>query len=280
MSKLIYLLFTKTLGLYLNILSFLFPKKALTLTYALFTQPREGKLKKEKLPKILAESIQETHICGELFFQSYRWEGNATTILLVHGWESNTSRWELLLPYLKKSGSTIIALDAPAHGLSGGTHFSIPLYADFIHVVVQKFQPQYAVGHSLGGKTCLYYQHAFPQNPIEKMVILGAPSELKIILRNFFNLLSLNQKLALALENFYSQTYKVKLEDFSGHKFIANSNIKGFVAHDLNDPRVAFEEGLKIAAAWQNAVFYPTKDLGHSLHDDELYQVVCAFLFD
>jgi pimeloyl-ACP methyl ester carboxylesterase len=45
---------------------------------------------------------------------------------LVHGWESNASRWGNLLPYLKKSGSTIIAIDGPAHGLSSGKEFSIP----------------------------------------------------------------------------------------------------------------------------------------------------------
>jgi hypothetical protein len=31
---------------------------------------------------------------------------------------------EKILPYLKKSGSTIIAIDAPAHGLSSGKEFN------------------------------------------------------------------------------------------------------------------------------------------------------------
>jgi alpha-beta hydrolase superfamily lysophospholipase len=39
--------------------------------------------------------------------------------------------------YLRKSGSTIIAIDAPAHGLSGGTEFNIPQYAAFIDILVQ-----------------------------------------------------------------------------------------------------------------------------------------------
>jgi hypothetical protein len=38
---------------------------------------------------------------------------------------------EKILPYLKKSGSTIIAIDAP-HGLSGGKEFNIPQYAAYI----------------------------------------------------------------------------------------------------------------------------------------------------
>ena len=40
----------------------------------------------------------------------------------------------------KQSGSTIIAIDAPAHGLSSGKEFNIPQYAEFIDVVVQRIQ--------------------------------------------------------------------------------------------------------------------------------------------
>jgi pimeloyl-ACP methyl ester carboxylesterase len=70
-------------------------------------------------------------------------------LFFVHGWESNASRWENLLPYLKKSGSTIIAIDGPAH-LSSGKEFSIPICR--IHSYCRKFKPQYLIGHSLGGK--------------------------------------------------------------------------------------------------------------------------------
>jgi hypothetical protein len=42
---------------------------------------------------------------------------------------------EKMLPYLRK-GSTIM-IDAPAHGLSGGTEFNIPQYAAFIDILVQ-----------------------------------------------------------------------------------------------------------------------------------------------
>jgi hypothetical protein len=43
---------------------------------------------------------------------------------------------EKMLPYLRKSGSTIIAIDAHM-GLSGGTEFNIPQYAAFIDILVQ-----------------------------------------------------------------------------------------------------------------------------------------------
>lgn len=280
MKKIFFFIFTKSIGLYINLLSFVFPKKASQLAYAFFSEPREGKLSKDKLPEILQEALTETFQQGEHSFQTYTWKGNDTIILLVHGWESNASRWENFLPYLKKSGSTVIAIDGPAHGLSSGKEFSIPKYAEFIHIAVGKFQPQYLVGHSIGGKTCLYYQSVYQNNLLKKMVILGAPSDFSIILHNYIALLSLNSKISRALEDHYLTNFKLTLEQFSGKLFASKLSIKGLLAHDIDDTIVLFEEGKKIASTWKNVVFIETKGLGHSMHDAELYEKVSRFLFE
>jgi pimeloyl-ACP methyl ester carboxylesterase len=280
MKKMLFFIFTKSIGLYINVLSFVFPKKASQLAYAFFSEPREGKLSKTNLPEILQEAQSETFHLEEHSFQTYTWKGNDTIILLVHGWESNASRWENILPYLKKSGSTIIAIDAPAHGLSSGKEFSIPKYAEFIHITFQKFKPQYLIGHSIGGKTCLYYQSVYQNDLLKKMVILGTPSDFKIILHNYIVLLSLNSKISKALEDHYLNNFKLSLEQFSGKTFASKLDIKGLIAHDIDDTVVLFEEGKKIAGAWKNSVFIETKGLGHSMHDDELYEKVFHFLFE
>lgn len=280
MKKLLFFIFTKSIGIYINMLSFVFPKKASQLAYGFFSEPREGKLSKDKLPEILQEAQSEMFQLQEDSFHTYTWKGNDTVILLVHGWESNASRWENLLPYLKKSGSTIIAIDGPAHGLSSGTEFNIPQYAEFIHIAVQKFKPQYLIGHSIGGKTCLYYQSVYQNDAVKKMVILGAPSDFKIILNNYITLLSLNNKISKSLEAHYLTNFKLSLEQFSGKIFASKLNIKGLIAHDIDDSVVLFEEAKKIAGAWKNVVFIETKGLGHSMHDDELYKKVFCFLFE
>ncbi|WP_413999201.1 alpha/beta fold hydrolase [Flavobacterium sp. W1B] len=280
MKKSIYFVFTKSVGLYINFLSFVFPEKATQLAYSLFSEPRKGKLSKANFPKVLQGAENETFQHNEHSFQTYTWKGNDKTILLVHGWESNASRWENILPYLQKSGSTIIAIDGPAHGLSSGKEFNIPQYAEFIDIVVQKFKPQYLIGHSLGGKTCLYYQSVYQNNSLEKMVILGSPSDFKIILDNYIRLLSLNSKISKGLEAHYLTHFKLELEHFSGKRFASKIKTKGFIAHDIDDAVVLFEEGKKIASTWEDAIFFETKGLGHSMHDDELYKRVSEFLFE
>jgi pimeloyl-ACP methyl ester carboxylesterase len=269
----------KSVGQYINFLSYVRPQKAAQISYALFSQPREGRLNKDSLPQILQNTKTETFYHNEHHFQTYIWEGNETKILLVHGWESNAARWQKTLPHLQKSGSTIIAIDAPAHGQSSGKEFNVPLYAEFINKAVQKYHPTIIIGHSIGGAACVYHQHLFPETSIQKMVILGAPSDLQTLINNYIAMLSLNEKMIPLLENRFVNRFNFKLEDFSGKKFASNFTVKGLIAHDTADNVVAFEEGEKIASTWKNSEFIATNGLGHGMHDDKLYQKVVNFLF-
>lgn len=280
MKKLINFFIVKSIGAYINFLSYLFPKKAVQLAHGYFSEPRIGRLSKDNLPEILQTSHTEAFQYEDDKIQTYTWRGNESVILLVHGWESNSSRWEKFLPYLKKSGSTIIAVDGPAQGLSSGKEFTVTKYAEFIHVIVEKFKPKYIIGHSMGGKTCLYYQYKYQSASIQKMVILGSPSDFKIIFQNFIDLMSLNSKISKALEKKYIVILNRNLEEFSGQLFASEIDIKGLVAHDIDDKIVLFTEAKKIASAWKEVQFIETSGLGHRLHDDDLYKKVSQFLFE
>jgi len=112
------------------------------------------------------------------------------------------------------------------------------------------------------------------------MVILGSPSDFRIILNNYINLLSLNSIISNGLEKHYLKSFNLKLEHFSGKLFASKIKTKGFIAHDTGDTVVLFEEGKKIASTWKDSVFIETTGLGHSLHDDELYKKIARFLFE
>ncbi|UUC47113.1 alpha/beta hydrolase [Flavobacterium cerinum] len=278
--KISYFILTKSIGLYINLMGFLFPEKATKLAYRYFTEPRDGKLDSNKIPKILSEAHPEIVSFGQHQIQTYTWKGNDHRILLVHGWESNASRWERIINWLKKSGSTIIALDGPAQGLSSGTEFNIPEYARFVDAIMQRFNPKYIIGHSMGGATCIYYQYTY-QNPLlEKMVILGAPSEFIIVLNNYKKTISLNKKVSRLLDQRIMERFNIDPYAFSGKHFASSLSLKGLIAHDEDDTVVSYNEGKQIAEAWKSAEFISTKGLGHSLHDDQLYQQIYHFLFE
>lgn len=277
MEKTIQFILVKSVGLYINTLSYIAPKKAFALAYKLFSQPRKGRITEHKIPKTLLKAEHVSHKHNEHEFQTYIWKGNDDIILLIHGWESNASRWKKLLSHLKKTGKTIIAIDGPAHGKSSGKEFNVPTYAEFIDVVVQKYNPKIAIGHSIGGNAIAYFQ-AHYNNNFEKIVLLGAPSDFKVILNNYIKMLSLNKRVHQSLIDYTKKRFNLTIDDFSASKFLKNSTIEGIVAHDTQDTVVLFEEGKKISKAWEKAQFIETKGLGHSMHDAYLYQTIVDFV--
>lgn len=277
MKKIIQIISAKSVGLYINCLSYVCPKKAYDLAYKFFSEPRKGKLDINNLPKALLKAELKRHSYNEHNFHTYTWKGNDEVILLVHGWESNASRWKKLITGLKKTGKTIIAIDAPAHGLSNGKEFNVPTYAEFIDQIVQKYNPKSIIGHSIGGNAIAYFQ-AHYHHTFEKMVLIGSPSDFNVILNTYIQMLSLNKQIHQSLITYIKQRFNIAIDDFSASKFLEKTTIPGIIAHDIDDDIVLFEEGKKIANSWKTAEFISTKGLNHSMHDEYLYQTIIRFI--
>ena len=292
MKKIQYLILTKSIGFYLNVLSYVNLEKAKIQAYQLFSQPRKGKIQKEKLPKTLQSAALETFEYHNEKFQAYIWKGtrgnpeasgerseaNSEVILLIHGWESNASRWKKLLNYLNPLGKTIVAIDGPAHGLSEGKEFNAPKFAEYINIVAQKYYPKIIIGHSIGGAAVSFYLNKYNDKTIEKVILLGAPSDFKIIANNFVKLLSLNNRIKHKLEKYYLEKFSIDINEFSAHKFAQNFTQKALIAHDTEDKVVLIDEGRKYADTWKNVIYIETSGLGHSMHDADLYQKIVAFI--
>jgi predicted alpha/beta hydrolase family esterase len=280
MEKIYKFLLTKIIGSYINILSYIAPKKAFKLAYTFFSNPRIGKLKAENLPQFLQDSHQETLQHKEHTIQTYIWKGDTTTILLAHGWESNTARWEKLLPNLIQTGHTIVAVDAPAHGLSSGKEFNVPLYASFLEVVIRKHQPKHIIGHSMGGITATYYQYLYSNHHLEKMVLLGSPSDFSIILENYLKLLSLNHNIRKAFHNYTLERFQIDIDNFSGKEFLKTTQLKGIIIHDTEDTVVRIAEAQKLASTWKSSELITTSGFGHSLRDESINEKIIDFLLE
>ncbi len=268
----------KSVGLYINLLAVIAPQKAAKLAYRFFSQPREGRLDPYALPEILKKANQKALLHDGAEFWSYTWAGSGPVSLLVHGWESNSSRWARLLPHLLQAGHTVVAIDAPAHGMSPGREFNVPAYAALIDAAVRKFRPQFLIGHSMGGAACVYHQYKYGYEGLRKMILLGAPSDLSILLGNYASTLSLNRRVVKHLGQYFTDRFSFGPTDFSGGKFAETFNLPGVIAHDVEDAIVAFEESQKIAKGWKGATVIETRGLGHSMHDDELYKQLLAHL--
>jgi len=278
MKKLKYLLLAKSIGFYINVLSFVAPKKAVQKAYAIFSTPRKGKIQLDTIPEVLNSAEAVAFDFEDKTIQTYIWKGNETVVFLIHGWESNSARWKKALPYILKSGYTIVAIDAPAHGLSSGKDFNAHKYTEFIHHVAKMYNPNILIGHSIGGKACLHYQTIHKNNNVEKIVVLGAPSDFKAIFENYVSLLSLNTKVNRELVNYYKENFNLSNKEIEGPLFSNDSNLKGLIAHDIEDSVVSFAEAKKNSNAWKKALFIETKGLGHSMNDEVLFEKISSFI--
>jgi pimeloyl-ACP methyl ester carboxylesterase len=269
----------KLVGTYVNALSYASKSYAANMALALFSKPRKGKITEAQ------SSFLETSIEEKLYYQSkeimtYQWTGNKETVLLVHGWESNSGRWKPLVNHLKKEGYNIIALDAPAHGNSGGNVFNALLYSEFIHVVAKKFNPNIIIGHSVGGMASVFFQNKYQFKYVEKLVLLGAPSDFKDILKRYTDMLGYNKQVIDQLNTLIEHRFGAPPESFSTATSCKTISVKGLIIHDKNDNIIPYDDAILIKNSFKNSRLITTKNLGHSLNHKTVTSCISEFIED
>ncbi|WP_108808403.1 alpha/beta hydrolase [Aquimarina spinulae] len=265
------------IGKYIQFLFFFYPKKAINKAYILFCTPRKGKILPEQ-EDFLEEAEDEMVLIDTIYIQTYRWSSMGETILLVHGWESNTHRWKVLIQKLHKKGFNVIAFDAPAHGNSTGKILNVPLYTKCLQKIVELYRPNHMIGHSVGGMTTIFHQYTYPNKEIEKLIVLAPPSELSRIMKGYQEILKLSPKFMKALNQYFKEKHGFYFEEFSMTSFAKNLALNGLLIHDKNDDIAPYSEAEGISKNWNNALFITTEDYGHSLFFDEVDNMIIDFL--
>ncbi|MDR9401261.1 MAG: alpha/beta fold hydrolase [Psychroflexus sp.] len=262
---------TKLLGLWLNLVYLFSSKKAINLLYKLFVKPRKGKLKEEDLTEFLINAQKETIQVGSNHIMLYRWKNSGPRILLVHGWESNAKRWEETVNRLSSKGYEIMALDAPAHGLSKGEVLHVPLYAECINKIQEKYPASIAIGHSAGGMSLIYHNYAYTNSPsFEKLIILGAPSEMTEIINDMAKTLAIRKSFIKDLDLFFKNKFGFYFHEFSIAKFAGQIEAKTLVIHDKYDRIISYSSAKAISKNLKNGRLKSTKGLGHSLNRSKI----------
>ena len=264
-------------GVFINGLGYFSKTKAASFALRLFTTPMKGFIKKEQI-KFLDSAFQEEFEYDSIPIITYRWPGNNKTVLLAHGWESNSARWEKLVHQLKAKHYNIIALDAPAHGNSGSRRFTAILYSEFINVVTQRFQPEIIVGHSVGGMATMFAFEKYKYNHVEKLVLLGSPSEFHEILHRYTKMLHINKRVYKSLELLIQERFNKLPAEFSTAKSSSSINVDGLIIHDQTDPIIPYSDALEINKHLKKSKLITTQNLGHSLNDETVFDHVEAFL--
>ena len=267
----------KIIGNLINFVSIFSSKFAAHLSILLFSKPQKGKAKNGEL-EYLNSAHKELVVYNDISIMTYRWAGNKDTILLAHGWESNTYRWKDLIEILKSHNYNIISIDAPAHGNSGGKLFNALIYSECIFTVARKFNANVIIGHSVGGMATVFgqFKHNLPE--IKKLVLLGSPADFDGVFDRYSKMMGYNNKVITAMNEYVLKHYNHLPEYYSAADFSKSIKAKGLIIHDKKDRIIPFKDGLKFKQNYENSEFISTKGFGHGLKSDVVYNYIIDFL--
>lgn len=277
MKKLITKILPLAYGQYFNLYVLFAPQKTANKAFNLFCTVRKGRVLPQQ-EAYLDQAKNEIELAAGHKLQSYHWPGKKDTVLLVHGWESNTFRWRNLINKLKDADFNIIAFDAPSHGHSTGKILYVPLYEEALQHMIKKYDPKYLIGHSVGGMTLMYNEYKNPNPKVEKMVTIGAPSEFHEIMEHYQYLLKFNDRVMKALDNYILKRFGFKIHDFSASKFALSNTKKGLLFHDKLDAIAPYHASEKVNANWKDSTLISTEGLGHSMHQEDVNNQIISFL--
>lgn len=243
----------------------------------IFRTPRKGRLR-EQDQTFLAGAKWETLQAVGLDIQTYLWEGSGPTVLLAHGWESNTGRWRTFINVFRKKNYRIVALDAPGHGATSGKRFDALWYAQALQAVAEHFRPSYIAGHSAGGMALMYYLAEFHPDFVKGGVVIAAPCSLRKVLNSFNQVMHLSERAMLGMEVAVNERFGLPVDSFNLFEFAEKTKTPGLLLYDACDEIASFAEGQKLGTIWKKSHFEGYNGLGHSMNNKAVAEEMVEFM--
>jgi pimeloyl-ACP methyl ester carboxylesterase len=250
-------------------------KSALTI----FSTPRKGRYREGTLPSWLMTADEQlvNAYQGEES-RGYFFQADGPVILLAHGWESNSGRWEKLKDALLEIGYSVLMVDAPAHGASGGTAFSAVKYAGFMQPYCDKYNPVAIVGHSAGAMAAMYLTTQLGAPSVNSLFLLGMPVKLTTLLKSYCTFLGLSRRVSQGLNSAIFKTYNEHPEWFDMADFAEKLTGDGLLLHDPKDGIAPYSEIESVAKLWQRGTLIEMPGEGHSLRSRNVIDTICNSL--
>jgi pimeloyl-ACP methyl ester carboxylesterase len=271
-------LIVRLLGLYINTVAIISPKKAGRIGFVLFCRPFKAPLS-QKQKEYLNTADRFTVQLDEVSVQGYRWGTGARKILFLHGWQSHTYRWKAYIDALPKDEYTVYALDAPGHGQSGGNFLSVPVYSELIQqFLLELGEVHTVVGHSLGGFSLLYTFYRYPLLSVNKVILMAPPGEATDFIDFYQTTLSLSARAMRYINRHFTEQYQVGPEYFSTAKFASSVNVNGLIIHDEGDAEAPYHYAKTIHGNWKRSKMITTNGFGHNLKSPSVVKEVVNFI--
>lgn len=225
----------------------------------MLTPPRQPFSDEELAVLEEASLMQVPLIPGRLI--AWRWGRAADpAVVLVHGWGGRGTQLRGFIEPLLARGFSVVAYDAPGHGMTGGPESSLPHVLQGLNAVLDHLGPVHAiVGHSLGGAVAAM---ALAQRPaVKRAVLIAPPASLADSSRRIAAALQWPEALRAAMQRRIEYRFGLDWSGFEAEQ--ASGEQPVLVIHDRQDREVPLGEGHRHARNWPRGRLLETSGLGH-----------------
>ncbi len=241
-------------------------RKAAEVAFNLFCTPFLPRSKQES-PAIFHKAEKLSLQLQGLAIKGFRWipqTPNNRTVLICHGFNSCCYKFEKYAALFLKEGFTVIAFDAPAHGLSDGKTLNALMYKQMIKEIDRNFGPiQLLMAHSLGGLAVSLAAEEMQQ--VEKIILIAPATETSSAVENFCRVTRLKAEARKELENIIEETAGHPAAWFSITRAVQQHTTPVLWIHDKEDTICPYRDTGKIRALCLPHVrFVTTQQLGHN----------------
>ncbi len=261
------------------------PRKAARSAFKLFCTPFSGKPERV-MPQIFEKAERVSiGIDGKLTLRGWRWQPEVVPptdkkILILHGFDSYSYKFEKYIRPLRKQGFTVMAFDAPGHGISDGKTINSLQYKNAILNIEKKFGTFYGImAHSIGGLAASLASEHLPK--LKKLVLIAPAIEITRPIDNFSKMVSLPERVQERMYKLIIKIGKLPVSYFDARRAVKQLKVPTLWLHDEEDAVCPYHEVLPVKSlALPHVTFHITKGLGHSniYRDPQTVKTIVGFL--
>lgn len=208
----------------------------------------------------------------------YLW-GTGPTVLLVHGWSGHGVQMGTIAESLVRAGYRVASYDAPGHGAADGRLTGLPEMAAAVEQVALTLGPLRAVvAHSLGAAaTTIAVARGLP---VDRLVYLSTPENPGTYLHRAARYLGFGDAVRRRAQVRIERRFDFPFAAARGTTLAPSIDVPLLVIHDLADPVVPHDAGVRLVEAWPGAALKTTTGLGHHriLRDRSVVDTAVAFI--
>lgn len=210
---------------------------------------------------------------------AWRWGSAERTILLVHGWGGHAGRLSKFVDPLLDAGFSVVAIDAPAHGESGGRQTGLPDIARCIVAAEESAGPfAGAIAHSAGAAACVLAIRG--GLALRRAVLLAPTTNPEEFSWRFARALRIPPDVREKMKERLAAQHGWQWPDLRLVACVPDRPLPLLIFHDERDHAVPLRDGEMIVRVWRGATIVRTRGLGHHkiLRDPAVIASSVAFL--